>query len=581
LRVDHFRLPPDFRRPQRGTGQSRVPNTGLTVPVLRFPQWHFCPQCKRLDRRKLSERNRISCPHCEKRRFLAQVPFVAMCDRGHLQDFPWREWVHRSAAPNCQGTLKLEATGGASLASQRVRCEACGSTRSLVGVTSAAPDGSTSVLSSTLDRAKEPYLCRGHMPWHGSEQGSGCQQPLRGSLRSAANVYFAQVVSSIYLPRGTDAAPSELVDLVGGNSSIDMWVKMALSTAGPSATLTPVQLRNLARLPLQPFSDEQIAAAFKIYLASKTSPDEGDDSGATDDSVEDEETAFRRDEFNVLREAREERQLKIREAPLSSSEDTVRKKLGRVMLVDKLRETRALAGFNRVFAEVADATKTPREVLRDRKAMLWRNQSGVKEWLPAYTVFGEGIFLEFDEARLAAWEAGELVRARAKRLEKQYAPIRERRRLQDQPVTARYVLLHTFAHLLVNRLTFECGYSSASLRERLFVSSRPEAPMAGVLIYTAAGDSEGTMGGLVRMGKPGNLDPVIRRALEGAQWCSTDPVCMEMGEGGGQGPDSCNMAACHNCALVPETACEGFNRFLDRGLVVGTLQHEDLGYFSA
>ncbi len=104
--------------------------------------------------------------------------------------------------------------------------------------------------------------------------------------------------------------------------------------------------------------------------------------------------------------------------------------------------------------------------------------------------------------------------------------------------------------------------------------------MAGILIYTAAGDAEGTMGGLVRMGKPGNLEPVIRRAVRQAHWCSADPVCMEMGASGGQGPDSCNLAACHNCALVPETSCEEFNRFLDRGVVVGIVDNPALGFFS-
>jgi hypothetical protein len=103
--------------------------------------------------------------------------------------------------------------------------------------------------------------------------------------------------------------------------------------------------------------------------------------------------------------------------------------------------------------------------------------------------------------------------------------------------------------------------------------------MAGVLIYTAAGDAEGTMGGLVRMGKSGYLEPVIERALDAASWCSADPVCMEMGSSGGQGPDSCNLAACHNCALVPETACERFNRYLDRALVNGSLNDPTMGYF--
>jgi hypothetical protein len=132
----------------------------------------------------------------------------------------------------------------------------------------------------------------------------------------------------------------------------------------------------------------------------------------------------------------------------------------------------------------------------------------------------------------------------------------------------------------MNRLTFDCGYGSASLRERLYVSEDQNAPMAGLLLYTAAGDTEGTMGGLVRMGKPGYLEPVLQQALLDAMWCSTDPVCMEVGESGGQGPDSCNLAACHNCTLVPETACEEFNRFLDRGVVVGEPGNRMLGYFN-
>ena len=150
--------------------------------------------------------------------------------------------------------------------------------------------------------------------------------------------------------------------------------------------------------------------------------------------------------------------------------------------------------------------------------------------------------------------------------------------LADPFMIPRFVMLHTFAHLLINQLVFECGYSSASLRERLFCSIGNE-PMAGVLVYTAAGDSEGTMGGLVRMGKPGNLEPTIIAALDRARWCSSDPVCMELGEKG-QGPGSMNLAACHSCGLLPETACETFNRFLDRALVTGTHENPNLGFLA-
>ena len=184
-----------------------------------------------------------------------------------------------------------------------------------------------------------------------------------------------------------------------------------------------------------------------------------------------------------------------------------------------------------------------------------------------------------DEPSLREWETIPGVQERFTHLARNYQVAQQRRALRQRPIIGRFVLLHTLAHLLINRLTFECGYSTAALRERLYVSDHRTSPMAALLIYTAAGDAEGTMGGLVRMAKPGYLEPVVRRAIESARWCSADPVCMEMGDSGGQGPDSCNLAACHNCALVPETACEEFNRFLDRGLAVGTLSNPGIGFF--
>ena len=100
--------------------------------------------------------------------------------------------------------------------------------------------------------------------------------------------------------------------------------------------------------------------------------------------------------------------------------------------------------------------------------------------------------------------------------------------------------------------------------------------MLGVLIYTSSGDSEGSLGGLVREGQPGKLEDSIITALKNAEWCSSDPICIESN---GQGPDSCNLAACHNCALLPETCCENGNRLLDRGMLVDSSFGNETGFF--
>lgn len=568
LRVDHFRLPPDFREPHRGES---VPNALLTVPFLRFPQWHLCSSCNLLDRRPLSERGRIICPECErvrkKRSAMSQVRFVAMCERGHLQDFPWMEWVHHSAAPSCNGPIRLAATGGASLAGERVSCDGCGRTRTLGMIMEATHEGDrgSSFLSENLADGGARFLCQGKTPWLGLEDGNACENPLRGSLRSATNLYFAHVKSAIYLPRGTDAAPSELI-LRLESPPLSSLIKLM---AGAGGQLDPKDLRAQQTLLLHGFTDEQISAGLRIVTSGTGVP--APEPETADDTQG--EFAVRREEYNALQTERDEPDLKIQFRAASAYDDPIPDVFARVMLVHRLRETRVFTGFTRTFSETD-------QTLDDRKALLWRQvPQGRDTWLPAYVVYGEGIFIEFEGERLREWEGRDGVARRVTGLVDRFARLQQDRRLAERSITPRFMLLHTFAHLLMNQLTFECGYSSAALRERLYVSTDVEHPMAGVLIYTAAGDAEGTMGGLVRMGKPGYLDPVVLRAIEEARWCSADPVCMELGAKG-QGPDSCNLAACHNCALVPETACEEFNRFLDRALLVGDVDDSSIAFFS-
>ncbi len=563
LEVDHFRLPPDYRDPWKSNGDT--PNAYLTLPALRFPRWHFCHFCHLLVEKGAYEvgvAGRIKCPECEAKKrtsYLFQVPFVAMCIQGHLQDFPWREWVHRTAHPTCTGTLRLKTTGSASLAGQLVSCDACGAYRTLGPITQANENGTT--LTRTLDDSGAEYLCRGHKPWLGPDAADVCTAHLRGALRNAMNVYFAQISSAIYLPPVKD---DKLQELFGRFEKPPLSSLLStLSSLGATADKIAEHAKTQHGKALEGFSIAQIAAAIEALQQGHPTSESGED---------DLQSSFRHEEYQALRTVRNEVHLRIREEPRARYGPDITESFSRLLLVDKLRETRAMAGFTRVLP----GTGRP---LRELKALLAQNMPG-ESWLPAYIVHGEGLFFELLEQRLAAWERQENVIARVAPLARRFDELQSSRRLDSREISPRFVLMHTLAHLLINQLTFDCGYSSASLRERLYASSDPQMPMAGLLIYTANGDSEGTMGGLVRMGKPGNIEPVIRKALLSAQWCAADPVCMEVGSQSGQGPDSCNLAACHNCALVPETACEEFNRFLDRALVVGTVDDPSLGFFN-
>jgi hypothetical protein len=139
--------------------------------------------------------------------------------------------------------------------------------------------------------------------------------------------------------------------------------------------------------------------------------------------------------------------------------------------------------------------------------------------------------------------------------------------------------MHTFAHLLIKKLCFSCGYGSSSLRERIYFSYDVEKKMNGILIYTSSGDSEGSLGGLVRQGKENYLGKLVKDAIEDTKWCSADPVSSDIGQSSGQGPDNINGSACHNCCIIPETSCEEFNMLLDRAAITGTL-NENVGFFN-
>jgi hypothetical protein len=193
-------------------------------------------------------------------------------------------------------------------------------------------------------------------------------------------------------------------------------------------------------------------------------------------------------------------------------------------------------------------------------------------------VHGEGIFLRFDEQAVKSWESKAAVKAHDTRLRSGHRGWRNARKLEQDAgyPGIRYAMLHTFSHLLIRELALECGYNAASIRERIYANAYGDVPMAGVLLYTAAADSDGTLGGLIELGKPENLGRMIEQALIRAAICASDPLCSE------HDPDkdrSLHAAACHACAFVSETSCERANRYLDRSLMVETFASNDAAFF--
>jgi hypothetical protein len=501
------------------------------IPGFRFPEWVFCPKCHRLAPfKKFGDINIKKCLRCSKPKSpqrLVPARFVVSCTNGHLDDFPWSWWVHRGK--DCSNpNLKINATGrSTSLGNIFVKCEAngCGANRSLAGIFS-------------KKSLKGFGGCPGRRPWLGLDNRETCSEDPRVLQRGSASVYFPVVDSAISIPPYSERIHAFLRDYDEAleflpDSALSQYLKSILDKTGAAFDL--VILESAAR-------------------ARKANTEE------------ESETDLRPQEYQALcnpgpKDDRSEFCAEPESVPAK-----YRDLVSKVVLVHRLREVRALKGFNRI-----DPGSTFFSPI----------SKSAKNWLPAAEIRGEGIFVELDKNALAEW-----VRKGGDLLNKQVGLLENKRKTLfadggwaiESEITPKFLLVHTLAHLLILQLTLDCGYSSSALRERIYVadSGKGHTEMSGFLIYTATADSEGSLGGLVRQGKGTRFGEVLDCAIDMARWCSNDPLCMESK---GQGLNSLNLAACHSCALLPETACELRNCYLDRTVVTGTPDHPEVGFF--
>ena len=553
LGVTHFRLPPDYREPGKD-----IQHPNQHIPFIRFPLWHYCPTRGAME--KLSRfGSRPTCPcrpglDCEswsdwKRPRLIPSRFIAVCPKGHIEDFPFMEWVHGDGDWDNSHKLRLlPGRSSASLSGIKIQCN-CGKEKTMAGAFNFNAESGGELHRLGCD-------CSGGKPWLGFEGHRGkCGEYLRVVQRGASNVYFPMTVSSIYLPIwGEDASrrinqlledPTIWDNLSNGLDDGKYIQSMRCEIIAGIKKVDSEELRKAAQRKLD--------GVVQIRNSGRRSEEE-----------------FRRQEYEALRTGKggKTTDLMVEIVDAASYGPDLNNFLNNVCLVKKLRETRVLIGFSRLLP-VEDPSMAN---------LMPMTESTNLSWLPASVVHGEGIFMEFNHRKLQVWSKIPGVQKRVVSLKSAYNQRRLERGLKEEEVSAKYVLLHTFAHALIGQLSFDCGYGSAALRERIYCDSKnPEEPMQGVLIYTASGDSEGTLGGLVRQGKPNHLKVIIERAINHARWCSSDPVCIESH---GQGSDNANLAACHGCVLLPETSCETGNRLLDRSLIVGIGRNPEIGFFS-
>lgn len=524
---------------------SRDPLNGprIGVPVAAFPQWYRCPWCDlvaplssglfelqsdpyRPDRvryRHVSCNKAVGVPPA-----VLTTRFQLVCKHGHVDDFPWLQYVH-SGSTNCNGPLRLRKYGvGDEAANLFVHCDSCGQTRSLV--------------EAFGDTAKSDplFACRGRRPHLRDFEPGGCTEHAETMLLGASNSWFGISLSALSIPKHADPLP-QLVE--------DKWVMLQLVTS-PEVLVAFRAAGNMRGL--EEYSDAQVWEAIQAKR-----------SGA---AKEEESSNLKEPEWQVFAAADPARNTADFELTPVAPPVGFEAFFEKVVRVERLREVRALVGFTRI--DSPGDYSDPADIPADMRAPLSRN---APTWVPVSEVRGEGLFLQFKRDVLLAWAAknaereSEFLAAHAG-----WKTARNMPNLTEGFPGLRFALIHSFSHALMRQLALQSGYSSASIRERIYCDDGTGLPMAGLLLYTAAPDSEGTLGGLVSQGEPARLGALVRQALDSMQLCTSDPLCGEH-RPANDGTASLHGAACHACQFAPETSCERGNKYLDRSLLVQTL----------
>lgn len=531
LGVEGFRRPP-------ATGKGGKPD----IPVVRFPVQYSCfGECDGLlqpHRFFVSAPTKNRCTSCNTA--LTPSRFIVACEQGHIDDFPYFEWLHKGMPlPEGRSTkhrMRITSSGGtATLSDIEISCSCGVSPRTMEGAFS----------KTALKGIKR---CTGARPWLGDRQECECVP--RTLQRGASNVYFSVSESALSIPPWSEGI---FKVLEGWFAILDPIPDFVLET----------YIENLPHFKGLNFSPKELAEAVRARKKGEV-----ESQNATND--------LREEEYDALVEGKIERSrdqdFVCEHAP---GEELVGEFFSQVMQVKRLREVVALRGFTRLLP----MSPTPEDAAR--MASLSKDKL---TWLPAIEVRGEGVFFRLNEDKLREWEVRPEVIRRARRLDGAM-----RRRFADWnqtptfEVSPRLVMVHTLAHALIKQWALDCGYPAGSLRERLYVSEQGSAkPMAGFLIYTASSDAAGSLGGVCALGEGERLQTALCEAIGSASWCSADPLCLESDAAG---TDGLNLAACHACVLLPETSCERGNTLLDRALLIGELDQEGVsgsstGFFS-
>jgi hypothetical protein len=534
--------------PPRDMSDSNATMTGIVG--WQFPEWFFTQDVKQLiaengqnfRSRQLVHRSSLTgvkyIGENRKPQNVVPVRFVRACRHGHLGDIDWYGYVH-TERKSCRANLWIDDYGtSGDINDLVVRCE-CGQSRPF----------KEAIETDGYEKVGALGLCDGRQPWLGQSSRSRCEQPSKVLVRTASNTYFPQKLSVISLPPRNEAV----------NEAVEQAWAFLEATESADDVRYERKKERVAKI-LEGLSNEEVWKEIErrripaIATGNRLKPDELRTLIACKEEQGDD---------------RPDGDFYARVLPRAIWDATWMNSIEQVVLVHRLREVVAQVGFTRF-----ESATTNMEGELDYgviPAQLAREIT----WVPAIENRGEGIFIHFKSEMLDEWATRPEVLQYGTDLNEGFEVWKsEHRSSRREFPPLQYYLLHSLAHMLITTISLECGYPASSIRERIYAFADVGY---GILLYTGSPDSEGTLGGLIQEGR--RIHEHMRHALTRAELCSNDPVCSQ------HQPDNLHEhrflhgAACHGCLLIAETSCEQNNDYLDRSLVVSTVEDRGVEFF--
>ncbi len=510
---------------------------GATIPTERFPSWMKCNQCNQLfyepwQANEIAIDEQINCQAC-KEGILEQVTWCATSSFGDLLNVPWHKICHRNSEKRCNSNIResrLKIVSGKQ-GRKIIKCLECDSTANF-----------------------EQADFKEHRHFQVKEKVRVSQEE-KGITYTIMEVNDPRAYSPVN-ERALVIPPESNIDRNSLQYKLELNSQLINEIKGATRELQRKRLIKRATNTLKCTKDELIAALNDETRAA----DFSNIKITAGDMLGDEYLALTTPEdfpegADFITRHLTDNWVKFIDDLKGDPElQTAARLVNQLVAVDRLRVIEVFKGFSRAASDIEKHKPVP---------VLPPDLVNEADWLPAIELFGEGIFFTLDNEKIKEWESNQLLRQRASTIEQRYQ--NSDVILPDEAIPSpRFIMLHTLAHILIRELESTAGYPAASLQERIYCS--PSDGMTGILIYTAVADVSGSLGGIIELARPDRFLRLFDAALRQADWCSLDPVCGEME---GQGPAWLNRAACHACALVPDTACSYNNVFLDRVFIKG------------